>query len=107
MPPTEAQNRESWDKYVSEYGVVTTSVNCTPVHNNAIRPLMGTKAYVHMKIIHYVDNDELKKPQTASIAVYSVDNTAFGEGVGQLACEQHIIVNRTVDLINNKTPGRH
>ena len=85
---------------------MTTSVNCTPVHNNAIRPLMGTKAYVHMKIIHYVDNDELKKPQTASIAVYSVDNTAFGEGVGQLACEQHIIVNRTVDLINNKTPGR-
>ena len=54
-----------------------------------------------MKIIQYVDNDALKKPQTGSTAVYSVDNTAFCEGVEKLAGEHYIILNRTVDTIKH------
>ena len=42
-----------------------------------------------------------KKPQTGSTAVYSVDNTAFGEGVGQFAGERCIIVNLEVDIIKH------
>ena len=51
-----------------------------------------------MKIRQNVNNDELKKPQTGSIAVYPVDNSTFGE---QFAGERHIIVNLTVD------PNKH
>ena len=75
-----------------------------------------------MKIIKYMDNDELNKPQTGSAPVYSVDSTAtkqetrmpitkeglikkfpevFSEGVRKLAGEHHIRNDATVDPIQH------
>ena len=97
-------------------------LDCKLVNNNSIRPLLGRKACVGMKIIKYMDNDELNKPQTGSAPVYSVDSTAtkqetrmpitkeglikkfpevFSEGVGKLAGEHHIRIDATVDPIQH------
>ena len=37
-------------------------LDCKLVDNNGIRPLLGRKASVGMKIIKYIDNEELNKP---------------------------------------------
>lgn len=97
-------------------------LDCRLVDNNAIRPLLGRKACVGMKIIKYMDNDELNKPQTGNAPVYSLDSTTkgketlmpitkealikkyphvFSEGVGKLAGEHHIRLNSTVDPVQH------
>ena len=95
-------------------------LDCKLVDNNAIRPLLGRKACVGMRIIKYTDNDQLNKPRTGSAPVYSLEKTnvtkatqrpitretliknypqVFSEGVGKLAGEYHIRIDSTVDPI--------
>ena len=95
-------------------------LDCKLVDSNTIRPLLGRKACVGMKIIKYTDNDELNKPQTGSAPVYSLERTTmekvthvpitrealiekypdvFGDGVGKLAGEHHIRLDNTVDPV--------
>ena len=46
-------------------------LDCKLVDNNTIYPLLGRKICVGMRIIEYMDNDHLNKPQTAP--VYSLE----------------------------------
>ena len=95
-------------------------LDCKLVDSNTIRPLLGRKACVGMKIIKYTDNDELNNPQTGSAPVYSLERTTmekvthvpitrealiekypdvFDDGVGKLAGEHHIRLDNTVDPV--------
>ena len=49
-----------------------------------IRPLLGRKAYLGMRIVSYIDNDQLNRPQTGDAAAYAV------EGPVPLSTEQLI-----------------
>ena len=51
-------------------------LDCKLVNSTEIRPLLGKKACIEMKVIKYSDNDELHKPNTESAPVYSVDSTS-------------------------------
>ena len=96
-------------------------LDCKLVDNNGIRPLLGRKACVGMKIIKYIDNDELNKPRTGNASVYAVVSThanktctsitketlikqypeVFSEGVGKLAGEYHIRINSSIDPVQH------
>ena len=97
-------------------------LDCKLVDSNTIRPLLGRKACVGMKIIKYTDNDELNKPQTGSAPVYSLEQTTmekvthvpitrealiekypdvFDDGVGKLAGEHHTRLDNTVDSVQH------
>lgn len=69
-----------------------------------------------MKIVKYLDNDELNKPQDKQAFIYAVDSTkgpltkesvikkhpnVFGEGVGLLEGEYHIRKNALVDSVQH------
>ena len=76
-----------------------------------------------MKIIKYVDNDELNKLQTGNASVYAVESThanktcasisketlieqypeVFSEGVGKLAGEYHIRIDSSTDPVQHAT----
>jgi len=63
-----------------------------------------------MKIVTYLDNDELNRPETEGAPIYSVDvprplspqqlieqsPTVFGEGVGRLEGQYHIRLDESV-----------
>ena len=69
-----------------------------------IRPLLGRKACLGMKIVSYLDNDAINKPMTGNASVYALDQpnslsiqqlkqqypVVFGEGVGLLEGPYHI-----------------
>ena len=70
-----------------------------------IRPLLGRKACLGMKIVAYLDNDQLNKPNTEDGNVYAVGDaespvtkeqlvkkypSVFADGVGLLEGEYHI-----------------
>ena len=74
-------------------------LDCKLVDNKAIHPLLGRKACVGMKIIQYVDNDEMNKPQTGSIPVYSLDNTAT-------ATKQEVQTTITKEKADRELPQR-
>lgn len=97
-------------------------LDCKLVDSTAIRPLLGRKACVGMKIIQYTDNDELTIPETGDAPVYAVDNASqhsttqtpitkealirkfpkvFGDGVAQLDGEYGIRLDETVDLVQH------
>ena len=81
-------------------------LDCKLVDSNTIRPLLGRKACVGMKIIKYTDNDELNNPQTGSAPVYSLERTTMekvthDDGVGKLAGEHHIRLDNTVDPVQH------
>ena len=96
-------------------------LDCKLVDNNGIRPLLGRKACMGMKIIKYIDNDELNKPRTGNASVYAVESThanrtctsitketlikqypeVFSDGVGKLAGEYHIRINSSIDLVQH------
>jgi len=62
------------------------------------------KAYLGLKIVAYLDNDNVNKPHTGNDAVYALEGTGplsteelikkhpkvFGEGVGLLEGQYHI-----------------
>ena len=96
-------------------------LDCKLVDNNGIRPLLGRKACVGMRIIKYIDNDELNKPRTGNASVYAVESThanktsasitketlikqypeVFSEGVGKLAGEYHIRIDSSIDPVQH------
>lgn len=97
-------------------------LDCKLVNSTEIRPLLGRKACIEMKVIKYTDNDELHKPNTGSAPVYSVDSTseevsshaplskddllqryrkAFRANVGKMEGEYRIRIDTEVDPVQN------
>ena len=82
------------------------NLHCKLVNNPDIRPLIGRRACLQMKLVSYLDNDELNKPNTGSLPVYALDTkmasnkeqlvkqypTVFGLGIGRLEGEYRIQV---------------
>lgn len=71
-------------------------LDCKIVDKSNIRPLLGRKASLEMKIVSYLNNDRLNKPVTGNSEVYALSSGAnpltkeqlirkylqvFGEGV--------------------------
>ena len=87
---------------------------CKLVDSDNIRPILGRKACVGMKLIQYTDNDALHKPATRDAQVYAVEGaliskaaitekyaTVFGDGIGELEGEYRIRLDDTVDPIQH------
>ncbi len=52
-------------------------LDCKLVDRDDIRPLLGRKACIGMKIVSYLNNDAINKPVTGSAPVYAVENAAL------------------------------
>ena len=79
-------------------------LDCKLVDCTNIRPLLGRKACVGMKIVTYLDNDALNIPNVGDTTVYTLNVPSsiskeqlvkkyprvFNEGVGKLEGEYHI-----------------
>ena len=79
-------------------------LNCKLIDSDAIRPLLGRKACLGMKIITYLDNDDMNRPDTKGAAVFALEITpytskeqllklhpiVFSQGVGMLEGHYHI-----------------
>ena len=87
---------------------------CKLVDSDNIRPILGRKACVGMKLIEYTDNDALHKPATRGAQVYAVEGaliskaaitgkygTVFGDGIGELEGEYRIRLDDAVDPIQH------
>ena len=85
---------------------------CKLVDNDKIRPILGRKACVGMKLIQYKDNGALLKPATRGVQVYAVESgliskaviienyaIMFGDGIGELEGGYRIRLDDTVDPI--------
>ena len=59
-------------------------MDCNMVNSNRIRPLLGRKACVGMKIITYLDNDGMNSPDTKDTAVFALE-------VIQYTSKEHLI----------------
>ncbi len=74
-------------------------LNCKLVDQDDIRPILGRQACLGMKIVTYLDNDNVNKPLAGSAQIYAVDDKhasrtregvikkhprVFGDGVGRL-----------------------
>ena len=82
------------------------NLHCKLVNSPNIRPLVGRQACLKMGLVSYLDNDELNKPDTGNLPVYSIDikvagsvdqlikqyPEVFGSGIGRLEGEYHIQV---------------
>ena len=55
-------------------GKIRCRLDCKLVDREDIRPLLGRKACLGMKIVSYLDNDQLSQPSTGESTVYKVDN---------------------------------
>ena len=53
---------------------VRCKMGCKVVDNESIRPILGRKACAGVRIIKYIDNDELNIPETGNAPVYSVES---------------------------------
>ena len=90
-------------------------LDCKLVDNPNIRPLLGRKACLGMKLVSYLDNDELHKPITGNSTVYTLNGQSpiskeqliaqhpkvFNEGVGQLEGKYHIRLDHRVDPVQH------
>ena len=90
-------------------------LDCKLADRIDIRPLLGRKACLGMRIMSYLDNDKLNKPDTRGATIYSVGEsgplstqqliqqnpTIFSDGVGLLEGQYHI------RLGENITPVQH
>ena len=82
------------------------NIHCKLVNSPSICPLVGRQACLKMGLVSYLDNDELNKPDTGNLPVYSIDvkvagsvdqlikqyPEVFGSGIGRLEGEYHIQV---------------
>ena len=85
-------------------GETSCRLDCKIVSHSNVRPLLGRKACLHMKIVSYLDNDMLHKPETDGSEVFTLTTSrpwtidtllskypnVFGEGIGCLEGEYHI-----------------
>ena len=90
-------------------------LDCKLVDNTNIRPLLGRRACVGMKIVSYLDNDQLQKPATGHAVVYALEDTmpvskehlckkypkVFSKGVGQLEGEYHIRLDPRINPVQH------
>ena len=97
-------------------------LDCKLVDSTEIRPLLGRKACIGMKIIKYIDNDKIHKPSTGSFPVYIVDGISgetsrhsplskddllrrypkvFRDNVGKMEGAYRIRIDTEVDPIQN------
>ena len=90
-------------------------LDCKLVDNPSIRPLLGRTACLGMKLVSYLDNDELHKPITGNSTVYTLNDQSpiskeqliaqhlkvFKEGVGQLEGKYHIRLDHRVDPVQH------
>ena len=90
---------------------------CKLVDRDDIRESLGRKACVGMKIIAYLDNDQVRKLDPRNAQVFSVDEyapmttgdvikkfpTVFGTGVGLVAGEYHIRIDPMVEPVQHAT----
>ena len=80
-------------------------LNCKLIDSQEIRPILGRKACMGMKIIQYTDNDAMKKSDMGSAQVYAVNDKSdaltkealirafpevFSESLRNLEGENHI-----------------
>ena len=93
-----------WVQSSSESGVGISAVDWTASWWTEQPSLLGRKACLGMRIVSYLDNDELNKPDTRGAPVYSVGEsgplstqeliqqnpTVFDDGVGLLEGQYHI-----------------
>ena len=56
-------------------GVFHCRLDCKLVDRMDICPLLGRKACLGMKIVSYLDNDALNKPETGNVPVYMISET--------------------------------
>ena len=79
---------------------------CCNLADTKVRPLLGQKAFVGMKLIQVLDSDNARHPKTDGYAVFAVNissikplaksilemksPTVFADGVGKLEGENHI-----------------
>ena len=55
-----------------------SSLDCRLVDQQGVRPILGRKACLGMRIVTYLDNDQLNKPMIKNAEVYTVgDETSF------------------------------
>ena len=66
-------------------GHLRCRLDCKLVDKQGIRPLLGRKACLGMKIVAYLNNDQLNKPNTEDANMYAV-----GDGESQVTKEQLI-----------------
>jgi hypothetical protein len=52
-------------------------LDCKLVDHKDVRPLLGKKACVGMKIVSYLDNDHLNQPNTGNSRVYTVEESGL------------------------------
>ena len=90
-------------------------LDCKLVNKSNIRPLLGRRACVGMKIVSYLDNDQLQRPTTSHAVVYALEDrisaskehlykkypNVFSEGVGRLEGEYHIRLDPRIDPVQH------
>ena len=91
-------------------------LDCKLVNQDDIRPILGRKACLGMKIVTYLDNNNLNKPPAGNAHIYAVDSKqapltredviqrhplVFGDGMGLLDGEYHIRINTGVDPVQH------
>ena len=90
-------------------------LDCKLVDHKDVRPLLGIKACVGMKIVSYLDNDHLNKPNTGNSRVYTVEEsgllavkqlideypTVFSEGVGRLEGQYQIRLDPSIPSVQH------
>ena len=90
-------------------------LECKLVDSPKIRPLLGCKACLDMRIIKYQDNDAINKPVIGNAPVFALEPPipmfleqleekypqVFGPGVGQLAGKYHIVLDEQVQPVQH------
>ena len=91
--------------------------DCNLVDSKRVRPILGRKACLGMKIIKYLDNDQLNHPQTSDGDMYAHDAPTepvlsadqlvkkfprvFGDGVAKLPGEYYMELDETVKPVQH------
>ena len=99
----------------ANHGNKRYNLHCKLVDNADIRPLMGRRTCLQMRLVSYLDNDELNKPSTGSLPVYALEmkmtsskdqllkkySQVFGPGIGRLEGEYHIQIDVSYDPVQH------
>ena len=76
-------------------------LECKLVDSRKIRPLLGRKACLGMMVIQYLDNDAIRKPDTANAPVYALE-PAGPISIEQLKKEHPEVFGPRVGLLEGK-----
>ena len=69
-------------------------LDCNLVDSKRVRPILGRNTCLGMKIIKYLDNDQLNHPQTSDACVYAHDHDAL------TSCSRKSLVFSVMELVN-------